>query len=117
METECKQTIPTSVSTSENLPEKLPPLDSIEFKGGVKSSPKPQVILLKTTGDDVSWLNELSELEQSTVWDNIWENSIPAISNNNFNIDAYLNIVNLSLNSQQLRYYILKYSWTIYDQI
>ena len=76
----CTGTIPTSVSASENPAEKSPPLDSIDFNDGVKSSPEPQVILPTTTGDDVSWsISEIPELEQSTLWDNIWDDSLPEV--------------------------------------
>ena len=88
-------TIPTSVSASENPAEKSPPLDPTAFKDGVKPSPEPQDILPTTTGDDVSWsLSEIPGPEQSTLWDNIWDDSLPELGDIDFDLEAYLNADN-----------------------
>ena len=53
---------------------KAPPLHSTKFKDEVKSFPEQEAILPTAIGGNVSCLiSELPELEQSTLWEDIWK--------------------------------------------
>ena len=84
-----------TIPTPENPGEKSPPLDPTDFKDGVKPSPEPQDILPTATGDAVSWsLCEIQGPVQSTLWDSIWDDSLPELGDIGFDLEAYLNAVN-----------------------
>lgn len=83
-------TTPTSTKTLETPAEKPPSLEATEFRGEVNPSPESQDISpTTTTGDDVPGP------EQPTyVWDNIWDDSLPGLSDVDFDLEAYLNAAN-----------------------